>query len=237
MKKQRRGQATKERLLEAACAVFAERGYRDATHAEICQRANANAAAINYHFTSKEALYRAAFEHLVRRAEEIHPLDGDLPLEAPPGKRLRAFIHGHLSRIFSPEHMEGLHKIIMSERFDPTGLLEGPLARDLAENRKHILKILRELLGPEAPQRDEEWCEMSIVSQCLVPAHGETDEEGPRAPFKLDASSIDSLTEHILTFSLAGVEAIRRRGLANPESQHAGTGACPRETDAQNAEV
>ena len=205
----RRGQATKERLLDEACKVFAEKGYRDATHAEICGRAGTNVAAVNYYFASKEALYRAAFEHLAGEAEALYPLGGGLSPAAPPEERLRAFIHAHLSRMFDPERLQSLHKIRMSEMFDPTGLLAEQLGRQLAEDREHVMRVLRELLGPQASQREVEWCEMSIVGQCFVAAPGPGD-DGPRVLFKLDAKSVESLTEHIMVFSLAGVEAIRQ---------------------------
>ena len=48
---------TKERLLKAASEIFAEKGFRDATVAEICEAAEANIAAVNYHFGNKETLY------------------------------------------------------------------------------------------------------------------------------------------------------------------------------------
>lgn len=210
MSDRRRGQETKERVLEAACKVFAEKGYRDATHAEICKRAGTNVAAINYYFHSKESLYRAVFERLAERAETLYPLSGGLPPAAAPEKRLQAFIHAHLSRMFDPERLGYLHRIRMAEMFDPTGLLTEPLDRRLARDREHILRILRKLLGPRALQRDLEWCEMSIIGQCLMGAPGPRD-EGPRVIFKLEARDVDRLAEHILRFSLAGVKAIRRR--------------------------
>ena len=123
MSERRRGQETKDRILEEACKVFAEKGYRDATHAEICRRAGTNVAAVNYYFESKEALYRAAFEHLARKADTLYPLDGDLPPTAAPEERLRAFIHAHLSRMFDPKRLGHLHRIRMAEMFDSTGLL------------------------------------------------------------------------------------------------------------------
>lgn len=217
MSDRRRGQDTKERVLEEACRVFAEKGFRDATHAEICHRAGTNVAAINYYFESKEALYRAAFEHLARKAETLYPLDGGLAPAAAPEKRLRAFIHAFISRMFDPERLGYLHRIRMAEMFDPTGLLAEPLGRRLAQDRKHILRILRELLGPHASQRDVEWCEMSIVGQCLMAAPRPGD-GGPRAIFGLAATEADRLAEHILMFSLAGIRAIQRRSKARTKA-------------------
>ncbi|HNR33151.1 MAG TPA: CerR family C-terminal domain-containing protein [Candidatus Hydrogenedentes bacterium] len=206
----RRGETTKEKVLEEACKVFAEKGYRDATHAEICRRAGANVAAVNYYFGSKESLYRAVFEHLARKVERMYPLDGGLLAASPPERRLHAFIHAHLSRVFDPELLGDLHRIRMAEMFDPTGLLEELLARQLARDREQVQRLLRELLGSGASRRDVEWCEMSIVAQCLIGAPGPPD-KGPRAIFGLDASEVDRLTDHILRFSMAGIKAIRRK--------------------------
>jgi len=51
-------QGTRERLMEAAMVEFAQRGYAGATVADICARAEANVAAVNYHYGSKEKLYQ-----------------------------------------------------------------------------------------------------------------------------------------------------------------------------------
>ncbi len=48
--------STRSDLLDAAAELFAAHGYHQTTHAEICERAGANIAAINYHFGDKEHL-------------------------------------------------------------------------------------------------------------------------------------------------------------------------------------
>ncbi len=65
MKVQRKGGvATRKRLLAAAGRVFKEKGYHGATIAEICRVAEANIAAVNYHFSDKETLYLEAMRLL-----------------------------------------------------------------------------------------------------------------------------------------------------------------------------
>ncbi len=209
MSNRRRGHDTKERILEAACSIFAAKGYRDATHAAICHCAGTNVASINYYFGSKENLYRDVFEHLTQRVRNLYPLDGGLSRSARPVDRLRAYIHAHLLRMFDPENIGDLHQIRMSEMFEPTGLLEDLLARQLARDRELIQVILADLLGPQASQKDLDWCEMSIIGQCFIaaPVHKAG---GPREIFGLDANVVEALTEHIFLFSLAGIKAVRR---------------------------
>lgn len=210
MPEPRRGENTKARILEEACKVFAEKGYRDATHAEICRRAHSNVASINYYFGSKEALYKEVFECLVERADTLYPFDGGLPASSSPEQRLGAYIRGFLGRMFDPERLGALHKIRMSEMFDSTGLLTEQLQQRLAQDREHLQRILRELLGPSVPRRDVEWCELSVIGQCLMTGPG-PDNKGPRALFGLSAAQVDRLAEHILAFSVAGTKAIGRK--------------------------
>ena len=54
---------TRNRLIEAAGEVFAEQGFRNATVRDICDRAGANLASVNYHFQSKEQLYATVLRH------------------------------------------------------------------------------------------------------------------------------------------------------------------------------
>ena len=52
------GQETREALLAAAAAEFAEKGFEGASTRGICARAGVNAALANRYFGTKEALYR-----------------------------------------------------------------------------------------------------------------------------------------------------------------------------------
>src|SRR6267143_7011623 len=54
------------RLLEAALVIFGEKGPKAATVREIAKAARQNVAAIAYYFGSKERLYHAVIEGIVR---------------------------------------------------------------------------------------------------------------------------------------------------------------------------
>ena len=64
---QERGETTRQRLIDAALAVFGEFGFEGASTRMLADKAGANLAAIPYHFGGKEGLYRAAAEYSVAR--------------------------------------------------------------------------------------------------------------------------------------------------------------------------
>lgn len=53
--------STKARILTAAEAIFAERGFEGASTREIAAQAGVNISSLHYHWASKEALYLAVF--------------------------------------------------------------------------------------------------------------------------------------------------------------------------------
>lgn len=60
-----RGEETRARLIEAAVAVFGERGYDGASTRDIANVAGVNSPALQYYFDGKEGLYLACVEHLI----------------------------------------------------------------------------------------------------------------------------------------------------------------------------
>lgn len=63
------GADTRQRLLDAAERLFAERSYEATSLRQVTAAAGANLAAVNYHFGSKQGLFRAVF---LRRIEPIN---------------------------------------------------------------------------------------------------------------------------------------------------------------------
>jgi len=207
MRKRKDGEATRRRMLTAACEVFGRKGYRDATHAELCRRAKTNIASINYHFGSKDGLYRAAWAHAADAMDRRYPHDGCVPATASTEERLRGNIRAILLRNLD-ERMACFHSIRMMELVNPTGLLDEDFARRLRKLRAYTLGILRELLGPSSAKRDLELCEMSLISQCRMVSLHPRGRLGKELP-QFDIKDIDDLVGHIARFTLAGICAMR----------------------------
>src|SRR3954453_12160787 len=89
---------TRKRLLEAAGEVFADKGFKAATVRDICCRAGANVAAINYHFGDKERLYAEVLQLAQVCAQERCPEGfGEMP-GASAEHRLHTIVHTFLRR-------------------------------------------------------------------------------------------------------------------------------------------
>jgi len=84
-----RGEDTRRRILDTAIEVFAAIGYEAASTRALAERAGVNLPAIPYYFGSKEGLYRAAIEHIVREIDERM---------APVAERVEAALAGEPSR-------------------------------------------------------------------------------------------------------------------------------------------
>src|SRR3954447_6064385 len=61
------GRDGRQALLEAALAVFAERGYRDSSVDDIAERAGYSKGAMYWHFSSKDDLFFALIEERIER--------------------------------------------------------------------------------------------------------------------------------------------------------------------------
>jgi len=205
------GQETRQNLLMAAAEVFAEKGYWEATNADICAKAMANIAAINYHFGSKDNLYIEAWKYSFDKTMQRYPPEGGLTSEAPAQQRLRSRILSFMRCIADPEthDFEILHK----EMANPTGLLTEIVESNVIRIEQGFRVILDEILGDKVSDRQIRLCQMSLLGQCFGPMlHLRHRKEGRDYPPPRELPSdftIEELADHIILFSLTGINGIR----------------------------
>ena len=209
MAKRKDGKETRRKLLDAACEVFAEKGFREAKITDICRRAGANVAAVNYYFGDKDSLYVAAWRQSMER---LIAADKVPPASLPAEERLRLKIHEFMRKILMVgEDSSHFRRIELMELANPTGLVDEAWKELVAPRRQELLRLIREIMGPEAPEAMVRLCEMSIVNQCrgyllLLKSRLETIDEKAFTP-----DGVETIAEHITCFSLAGIQAVKAK--------------------------
>lgn len=198
------GRETRQRLLEAACEVFSQKGFHDATVVEICSKAGANVASINYHFGDKAHLYIEAWKY----AFSLYPGPREPDPSKPPQERLKEYIHSIL-RYFMDQGPQGrFTRLYLMELLNPTGLVQDLWHQLIKPKREVLLGIIREILGREEMDEEVIFCEMSVVSQCrfLLTVRPWDLEYILGEPLSQDL--VARWAEHIARFSLAGIRAV-----------------------------
>jgi AcrR family transcriptional regulator len=211
------GAETRERLIAAASALFAERGFHGTKVRDIARRAGVNLAAGNYHYGSKKALYlevlRAQFaeiQALLARRGATKPAGALGRLSRAAVMRLfQARAQAMLDLLIGPP--PGLHATLMQrEMTDPSEALPviveefiAPMVREMEEIVAH--------LAPGLGRGEVERCVFSIMGQALfyrftMPATLKM-WGVPQYPRGLARQ----LAEHITEFSLGGLARVAAR--------------------------
>ena len=113
---------TREKLLEIAGPVFAERGYQATTIREICAGAGANVAAVNYHFGDKLGLYTEILQQSVRAAQ-VSAVQDSLDRNTRPEDILRALIRARLRSVNGKDLPDWHSRLLAHELVQPTPAL------------------------------------------------------------------------------------------------------------------
>jgi len=199
---------TKDALLAAAIEVFADKGFDAATVRDICGRAKANVAAVNYHFGGKDALYVAVLE-------EIFPKD-ELPQTAnstnlPPEEKLHNYLRELADEIY--ERGNGMvtqrWAIFLREMAKPSHNLDFIVQRQVQPRANELRNILAEILGPETPDHVLAFSSSNIWGLMLdhLLTQPILDRLTPRRPSL--KGNMDEFVDHIVKFSLGGLNAVK----------------------------
>jgi AcrR family transcriptional regulator len=210
---------TRDRLLNAAAALFSERGFKNVTVRDICRSAKANVAAVNYHFGDKLGLYREVLQRAIdgmRRTNQEARAAGE---GCAPEEKLRRYIVIFLHNVLKPENAM-LHRLVQREIQDPTPVLDAVVEQGVRPRIEYLAGLVAELLGGAPDDRRVLRCVGSIQAQSIVYL------PNPVAArlgfsFKPTTGEIEAAADHIAAFSIGGVRALRaaRAPDAGPRQQ------------------
>jgi AcrR family transcriptional regulator len=198
----------RQRILDTAERLFAEKGFEGVSVREITGKAGCNVASINYYFGSKKGLYLAVFrEKMVGRVRKVQEafwreLEGE---RRPDARRvIRALARAFLKSPFSERERLLHHKLMAREASRPTEAFEIFHSEVVMPFFNALIGLLRPYM-PEGTQRDEQMLYvLSIIAQVMhfnLSRNMISRVTGRR----FDEGFIDTLIEHIVSFSLFGL--------------------------------
>ena len=115
---------THVRVLTAASRLFAANGFEKVTVREICRAADANVAAVNYHFGDKLGLYREVLAKAIETMQSTTDAARQAGTDGTSEQKLRAYIRVFLQRVIGQGHDTWIHQLMAHEIADPTPALD-----------------------------------------------------------------------------------------------------------------
>jgi TetR/AcrR family transcriptional regulator, regulator of cefoperazone and chloramphenicol sensitivity len=199
---------TREKLLEVAGRVFADRGYQAATIREICVQAGANVAAINYHFCDKMGLYTEVLQQSVR-ASQIEAIQNALDKTARPEDILRAVIRARLRGVCRGDLPDWHFQILAHELAQPTPAFRQLIKKVAEPIFKRLLELIGGMIGLPPQDDKTRLCAISVVGQILAYVTATPLLAGVWPGLKMTPEQVERIADHIADFSLSYLQDFR----------------------------
>jgi TetR/AcrR family transcriptional regulator, acrAB operon repressor len=185
---------TREAILDAGLAVFAERGFAAAQLEDIASRASVTRGALYHHFEDKTALYLAA---LAERWDTVMaPVFAALEGARSPRHRLTAFVAAFLRTVDTHPHARALMKMSLSGDLALPSFAAhlGSKLATFATWRTAIARVLREAGREPAARERAQALLASLLGYSLL---------GALDPAPPDAATRDQCTRAFVHGALA----------------------------------
>jgi TetR/AcrR family transcriptional regulator, regulator of cefoperazone and chloramphenicol sensitivity len=200
---------TRQRILNVSAQLFAEHGFNHVTIRQICQAAEINIAAVNYHFRDKLGLYKEVVQMAADAMNRQKATVLDAVEPQPPEERLRNYIRLTLHHLLDPHQESWMEKLIARETIEPTPAIDLIIEKGIRPTVERNGRMMVELLGTSLDDPRVWQCFLSVQGQCLfykmsMPVSMRMAPPG----FQYTPEIIDTLAQHVYQFSLAGIRAI-----------------------------
>ncbi len=212
---------TREKLLEAARAVFAETGYHGATVREICARAGSNIALINYHFGDKLGLYTEVLGQSVR-FKHMDTIREALDQKGAPEEILRGVIKARVRGIATGGFADQQLRILIHELAQPTPAMTRVVNEIGRPVYTRMLELIGGIIGLPAEDEKTRLCAHSVMGQIMLYVLARPFLTRLWPALRMTPEQLERIGDHIAEFSLAYLRRISATKPA-PEKKRRGT--------------
>jgi AcrR family transcriptional regulator len=196
---------TRNAILKAAVALFAERGYDGTSIRAIVSKARVNQAAINYHFKGKEGLYfevlKIAFEGYLR----LDNFDPERLKDLPREEALRSFVYQQLLPLLARDQMSRYIRIFLWENVRPSKVLTDFVKTGAIPFLASATELVRRFLPPETSDQEAMCAAISLMGQCSIFVRSREQLTQPPFNLKIDEAFVARLTDFISELALKGM--------------------------------
>lgn len=204
------GHGTRQRLLEAAGVLFAEKGFERTTAREICDLAKVNTAAVNYYFGGKRPLYIEVLREAHRRLLNFNSLKALAGDDRAPEEKIREYLTGVLHSMLDPSPAGWIVKVAMREMASPTEALNELIELQVRPTTKLGRAIMAELIGLPVEHEIVIRAALSTIGQLIFIFQNRHAIELLFPELDLQGEGIDEMAMHIWRYSVAGLRAVGR---------------------------
>jgi AcrR family transcriptional regulator len=200
-------QETRQRLLQAATMLFADRGFKNTAVRDICELAGANPAAVNYHFRDKLGLYEEVIGKVADAMDRAKQEAMDAGAGGAPEQRLRDYIR-HMVRRVMGEEKNWLVDLIGREMAEPSPAFGLIVEKGILPSGRRLAQLVSEVSGllPEDPRT--QFCAGMVHAQCFFFTGGKPALKHMDPKLEFTADYIDEMARQIAEFSLGGIRAV-----------------------------
>jgi AcrR family transcriptional regulator len=203
---------TRNSIMKAAVALFAERGYDGTSIRAIVSKARVNQAAINYHFKGKQGLYfevlKVAFEGYLR----LDNFDPERLKDMPREEALRQFVHQQLRPLLARDQTSRYIRIFAWENVRPSKVLTKFVKTGAMPFLASAIELVRRFLLPGTSDQDAMCAAISLMGQCSVFVRSREQFAQPPFNMKIDEVFVTRLTNLISELALNGMAHLDRSG-------------------------
>ena len=202
---------TKQRILDAAERLFAERGFAGTSLRAITQEAGANLAAVHYHYGPKDELLKAVLNRLIvpMNEERLRLLDEAVAAADPEPPTVEAILGAFVGpdlRLLERLASKGPEVPRLISRSYIEG---GPVMRELmdeqfGEVRQKLFPALEAAL-PHLTVEEIAWRMLCVVGVIIYMFAGVETAGG--LPSLVDLTDIDATLRRVVAFVLPGLAA------------------------------
>lgn len=195
------GDETRAHIINIAGQLFATHGFKSVTSKMICSSAHVNTAAVNYHFGSREGLYRAVLLQTHQHLGNVSVLEKLAEASLPPQKKLELIIRTILDQL---NHTDWHIRFYIREAIEANNIFIDVFLQQATPKTQILRQIFSQISGlpPDDPRLPASI--LSTIAPCIFALLA--NKRAVESVWGVPLLNPDLLAQNISQFAWAGIQ-------------------------------